>query len=1340
MKRSLPFLTLTAGLAATTFAHAGGPVGYDAYRDAAPVQATHSAVTEAKRVGGSVASFDEKRGVPTFMWAVDKQATSSMVGTAEGAARYHLGRYAKAYGLSSGALATAVAKVVHDTGRGGIIVSFAQYPQGIEVYQRAVKVLLNRQLELVAMGGSLHPAATPTGRPGTRDFNLPPDKALATALSDLLGVGVTQGDLVEAPVADQGPYSRFEALPSSAIAAAGWVLIDPARTKPIFYVMPASIVPAYVIEIAASRKTTTEGEFYRYIYAADDGRLLQRENLKKYDPVNYRVYSEETGNKAPLDGPVENFTPHPAGMPDGSEPAIVPSVVVAAGGFNQHGDQWLPHPAGDYFGSGTTGNNVDAFVDHNAPEGFTNGDFRGWMTAQDEFDWPYDHNVDPLASYTQGMAAVTQLFYNHNWLHDYWYDSGFDEVAGNAQFFNYGRGGMQGDQIQAQAQDWDGMNNAWMATFDDGMSPVTTMYMWAGPSTRLLEANPGNLSLDSSGAAFGPQNFDVTADLILVDDGTSPIEDGCDAPGGWVTDVSGKIALIDRGACAFVTKVEGAEANGALGVLIANHTPNDGTFTMGGSSNTATPSMMVSYEDGATLKTALGNGTVTVHMFQQGSPNKSGSFANGIVAHEWGHYQHLRLASGQAIYDDVTYYGQFAGQMEGYADFTAMHMIVREGDNLDGTFAGDTFAVSDPDHAYFGVRRIPYSVDMTKNALTFKHIVVGEPAPTAGYVDWWDTNNSQGHRSGEIWATMLFEGMIALLKQSELTNPPYSFDEAKRRMADYVVAGMKLQPYDPNYIVSRDAHLAVALAADPADAQLLAQGFATRGNGSCAFAPPNSSFTNEGLVESFELKPKLGLAGVVLTDEGGSCDGDGYLDRNETGKLRVAVINSGFAPMADGQLTVETATAGVTFPDGATMALPPMDALGVYSAEISVAVDDSLDQIELMDLTVTVASATSCETEVITEDAGRINLDDIPNSSTIDTVESAFEAWTKAGADATEVWQRSRLEPGSWAWQGTDMGFFTDTALESPDLLVGPGNDLVVSWDHAHEFEWSFDGTMTYWDAGVVEITEDDGATWTDISTYVDPGYNGTVTNLGTNTLADQLAYVSQNPSWPEMDTVTVNLGTGFANKTVRIRFRIATDDYVGAPGWTIDNIAIQGINNLPFPALWAHTGSCQQPPMADAGVDQTVDSGATVTLDASASSDADGDDLSFVWSQAGGTPSVTMVQSADGEAMFAAPEVEEDTVLTFSVMVHDGLAADTDEVDVLVEAMSGGTGGSGGSSSSSGTGGTCDPGAGPCPLLTPAGGGCGCVTVGQTPRNDAWWLLLGLGLMFTRRVRRGRA
>jgi hypothetical protein len=39
----------------------------------------------------------------------------------------------------------------------------------------------------------------------------------------------------------------------------------------------------------------------------------------------------------------------------------------------------------------------------------------------------------------------------NNFLHDWFYDSGFDEASGNAQIDNFGRGGIGGDSIRAEA-------------------------------------------------------------------------------------------------------------------------------------------------------------------------------------------------------------------------------------------------------------------------------------------------------------------------------------------------------------------------------------------------------------------------------------------------------------------------------------------------------------------------------------------------------------------------------------------------------------------------------------------------------------------------------------------------------------------------------------------------------------------------------------------------------------------------------------------------------------------------------------------------------------------------
>lgn len=90
--------------------------------------------------------------------------------------------------------------------------------------------------------------------------------------------------------------------------------------------------------------------------------------------------------------------------------------------------------------------------------------------------------------------------------------------------------------------------------------------------------------------------------------------------------------------------------------------------------------------------------------------------------------------------------------------------------------------------------------------------------------------------------------------------------------------------------------------------------------------------------------------------------------------------------------------------------------------------------------------------------------------------------------------------------------------------------------------------------------------------------------------------------------------------------------------------------------------------PVANAGADQVVDTGETVQLDASGSSDPDVTNvLSFVWTQVSG-PSVTLVSPTTSIASFTAPDVSVATNFEFEVSVDDGAGGSaTDLVSVLV-------------------------------------------------------------------------
>src|SRR5262249_29912650 len=94
--------------------------------------------------------------------------------------------------------------------------------------------------------------------------------------------------------------------------------------------------------------------------------------------------------------------------------------------------------------------------------------------------------------------------------------------------------------------------------------------------------------------------------------------------------------------------------------------------------------------------------------------------------------------------------------------------------------------------------------------------------------------------------------------------------------------------------------------------------------------------------------------------------------------------------------------------------------------------------------------------------------------------------------------------------------------------------------------------------------------------------------------------------------------------------------------------------------------GHCETPPNARGGAGQTVHSGDHVVLDASGSSDPNGDALTFQWSQTGGA-SISLATPDHAQTSFTAPTVTDPTRLSFKVDVGDGRANSSDHVDVMV-------------------------------------------------------------------------
>jgi len=124
----------------------------------------------------------------------------------------------------------------------------------------------------------------------------------------------------------------------------------------------------------------------------------------------------------------------------------------------------------------TRGNNAIAATDLDANNSVGTSEIQPTADANNSFDFPFSPTTD-AAQFRS--AAVASAFYLVNDYHDRTYALGFTEAAGNFQTSNFGKGGAQNDEVQVDAQDGSGTNNANFATPPDGSKPRMQMFLFS---------------------------------------------------------------------------------------------------------------------------------------------------------------------------------------------------------------------------------------------------------------------------------------------------------------------------------------------------------------------------------------------------------------------------------------------------------------------------------------------------------------------------------------------------------------------------------------------------------------------------------------------------------------------------------------------------------------------------------------------------------------------------------------------------------------------------------------------------------------------------------------------
>lgn len=1089
-----------------------------------------------KRQIGAHAWVDSQRtvhvesvlGIPTFVQMdlpQTKKLRSFHSSDSKRNALADLSQLASLYRLKDDSFDMVEVAQVHDKGEGPIIVKLQQKKDGIDVFRHEMNLLYDREQQLRAVSGFLSPYS-PSATQRASLTNLSPREVIEKALGEF---GESSEDFKVDFQRQDTLYAYFDIFQAE---SKKFKSLQPARIKKTYFLLPTHLEMAYYLELEG----LWEGKrvAHSYVYSANNGRLLFRNNQIAHQSFTYKVYADPNPPHLPYANPYGyESIPHPTGEPSGYQPTAVPQNLISLShaGVSTN-DPWLPENATTLHGNHVE---VDPFsplvVQH--------------PTATDgAFSFTFDPEKGAYTeSIEQYAAAQTQVFYVSNFLHDWFYDVGFDEEAGNAQHDNYARGGEAGDQLLIDRFPWEG---AWISVPADGASPSMSLGIFSGwTETKIHMVSPSPETIDAESTNHGA-SFEVTGNVVQAKNEAGEINHGCSSIGNG-EEITGNILYLKMHDCPYPEQLLRVFPARPSAIIMGNVLVNGYSAPLS-LDEYSSPIPIVSTSDAQSqvLAAQLEQGPVRLTV-RQSTKSRDSMVDATVVVHEYGHYISSRLiGNGNGLTNS-----QGSSMGEGWSDFLSLlllappYTIPNEQTYAVGSYFVEPY-VTNP--YYSGIRRYPYSTDFDKNPLSFRHVEDDVEVPkTSAFPSSSGKDNSEVHNSGEVWANVLWESYVAL-------NTRWNFSIAQNRMKRYFIESLKLTPIDPTFTEARDALLAAVNASDAEDHVLIEAAFNRRGFGPEAVSPERSDRDHIGTVEHFPAG-HLVVEEMTLASHGEQCDVDQVFDPGESMLLSMTFKNIGSGTL-ENTLVKLNSPEGVQLSRGGIIELPeiaPSETVTVSTFLRLVSSDvGALLPIELVASNDQVSVPN--KKEILKP---RVNYDLIP-ASTFDDAETGSTGWRTENNVASSVykWERSQPFPElSLGYHGKYRDGEVDMRLISPPIQVADTGDFRISFDHLYSFDW---------EEGSVEFRID-GGEWQDMGTYLETGtYSYSEFSTG---FYDR-----------ELETETIDVGTLLSGQTIELAFHIISYfDFAYGFGWFIDNIRLENIDNLPFTTLEENDQSCSE-------------------------------------------------------------------------------------------------------------------------------------------------------------------
>ena len=394
------------------------------------------------------------------------------------------------------------------------------------------------------------------------------------------------------------------------------------------------------------------------------------------------------------------------------------------------------------------------------------------------------------------------------------------------------------------------------------------------------------------------------------------------------------------------------------------------------------------------------------------------------------------------------------------------------------------------------------------------------------------------HGVGSVWCTMLYEVMQEMIDLYGMSDDIYN--AAKPTLAlevpagaggnnvamRLIIEGMKTQPNNPTFVQMRDAIInADLLLYDGKNTCALWRAFAKRGLGESAFSGSNA------------VNDEMEGYGVPLTCNPNQKDleitksGPTLIDNGNTISYNITVTNR-YEALATGIILRDTLVPAMTF----VSSTPQPTVISGNNLEWTF--DIAGNETKVFTITAMVSSPTAS--------TAILNNDHETSSSFTPTTSPAFPLgpWilkdSAAGAfSGTKFWFSKNIEEGG-----------QDASLTTTNTLAIPANAFLV-FIHKYATEATYDG-------GVVEVSTDNGSTWTAVPSakFIKGSYNGIITTVNTAQIgpANLAAFTGASQGY----ITSIAKLDNYAGMNIKFRFRMVADaPGTAVEGWSIDNVLV---------------------------------------------------------------------------------------------------------------------------------------------------------------------------------------